>query len=353
MNYQIEGACKSVIGCVRSNNEDNYYFNSQYLSKDNTGDREVKKMYFNNKQQAIAAVFDGMGGESNGEVASFLGASTLGNYLKSKNIDTFSWQNYIERANNVICNEMSNIRMGTTIAGVYFNEENMEICNLGDSKIFGLINNKLIQLSVDHTDKKIKDKLQIEKIKSYKLTQHLGIKKTEMVLEPYIKKIDYSMFDSILVCSDGLTDMVSASEIENILNLDISVSNKVDKLISIALNNGGYDNITIMIFKIKNKKSIKYPIIILSIVLLIIILSIIMINKKSFKIIIDNCDNTMLIDQTCQFKYRGDFNIQINNDNIIYQDGTLIAKKVGISTLSILSEDGSILYEKIVKVFPK
>ena len=248
---------------------------------------------------------------------------------------------------------MSNIRMGTTIAGVCFSNDNMEICNLGDSKIFGLKNNKLIQLSIDHTDKKLKDKLQIEKIKSYKLTQHLGIKETEMVLEPYIKKFNYSMFDSILVCSDGLTDMVSASEIENILNLNISVSNKIDKLISLALDNGGLDNITIMIFEVKHKKNIKYSIIILLIILLIIILSIIMINKKSFKIIVDDCDNTMLIDETCQFKYQGGSNVQINNDNIIYQNGTLIAKKVGISTLSILSKDGNILYEKTIKVFPK
>ena len=107
-----------------------------------------------------------------------------------------------------------------------------------------------------------------------------------------------------------------------------------------------------MAFEISHQKKIKKKVIILLSIIFISILSFILIHQKSFRIIQDDCKNIMIIGETCQFKYQGGYSIKINNDNINYQNGIITAKSEGISTLSILSKDGKILFEKIIKVFP-
>ena len=63
MKYIINGACKSVIGNVRENNEDNYYFDFKTLKEDNEGNNKIKITQFENTDNVVCSVFDGMGGE--------------------------------------------------------------------------------------------------------------------------------------------------------------------------------------------------------------------------------------------------------------------------------------------------
>lgn len=353
MTYKIKGACQSVIGNVRENNEDNYYFNYHYLPKDNQGDSKINTMDFYSSDNVTLAIFDGMGGESNGELASYLAANTLNKYLGTNEL--FRWNKYIKLANDTICqNTPKNFRMGSTVAGISFNEANVEICNLGDSKIFGLKNNKLFQLSQDHTDRELKDRLNVGDKKTYSLTQHLGIKEYEMTIVPYIKKIDYDLYDAYLICSDGLTDMVYNKDIETILNLNISPKEKVNKLITLALNNGGRDNTSVMLLELTKSNKREYQIYIYPIIVIVLLLIIIMliISNKTFKVIKDDYNGALTVGNSYEFKYRGNFNINIDNDNIEYKDNYIIAKNAGTSTITIVDKNNNVLYTKTIKIFP-
>ena len=355
MIYKISGACKSVIGNVRENNEDNYYFNFKNLKQDNTGEDKISTMKFESVDNVVLSVFDGMGGESNGERASYLAANTLNKYLKDNVNNLFSWNDYVKLANKNICDEIyNNVRMGTTLAGIRFTENFFDICNLGDSKIFGLKNNNLVQISQDHTDENIQKKLNIAGVKSYKLTQHLGIKENEMTIVPYIKKFNYETYDKIVICSDGLTDMVSNNEIKKILSLNIKPKDIVDKLISTALKNGGKDNTTVIVLDIKKKLKSSYKtfIITLVIVLISIVLFLKISSNTSFKIINDEYPGALSIGDSYKFKYSGGSILDISNDNIEYRDNMIIAKKEGTSTITITDKKGNVLYTKTIKIFP-
>ena len=356
MIYKISGACKSVIGNVRENNEDNYYFNFQTLKEDNTGSNKISTIEFENSDNVICAVFDGMGGESNGERASYLAAKSLSDYLNNNVSKDFSWIDYINNANNQICSEIhNNIRMGTTLAAVRFTTNFFDICNLGDSKIFGLKGKKIVQLSYDHTDKKLQEKLHVEGVKSYKLTQHLGIKENEMSLKPYIKDFEYGTFDKILICSDGLTDMVSTEKIKEILNLNIPSKNIISKLIDSALSNGGKDNITVIVLEIKAKKENKYKkfLFLLGIILIALLIFILKIHFSSFRIIKDGYSGGITVGDSYEFVYKGNYIVEINNENAVYEDNKIIAKNEGTCTIKIVNKKGEVLYNKTIKIFPK
>ena len=158
MKYKIEGCCKSVVGNVRKNNEDNYFFNYKNLKEENEGSK-LQTMSFDNTDTVVASVFDGMGGEEKGERASFLASSTLKEYIENNTNKAFVFNDYIELANDKIVSEMTKgISMGTTVAAVLFSEKEINICNLGDSRIYGYKNGKLKQLSVDHTEENIQKK---------------------------------------------------------------------------------------------------------------------------------------------------------------------------------------------------
>ena len=251
MPYYISAACTSNIGNERDNNEDNFYFDGDFLEENNTGINEIKKLDFTNEENKIFAIFDGMGGQANGERASFLAASTLKEYINTHK--TMKWDKYAKIANEKICNEMNNKRrMGSTMAAIEFNKEKIVVSNLGDSRIYTLSDLSFGQQSVDHTEEKLGERIKGNTGKS-RLTQYLGIKEEEMIIQPEIRKIDYEDIEKILICSDGITDMINDDEIEKILanNEDSSVC--VELLLDKALNNGGIDNTTLMVFSISKK----------------------------------------------------------------------------------------------------
>ena len=139
--------------------------------------------------------------------------------------------------------------MGTTVASIIFLDNKISICNLGDSRIYGFKNGELKQLSSDHTTAELNKKLGLNT--PVKLTQYLGIDEKELKLIPTIKDLDYSNFEKILLCTDGLTNMLTDEEISNIIAENNNTSKIVDKLINESLKKGGNDNITVMLFKIK------------------------------------------------------------------------------------------------------
>ena len=84
------------------------------------------------------------------------------------------------------------------------------------------------------------------------LTQHLGIDPEDMLIEPYIAKGDLRKGDVYLLCSDGLTDMLTNVEISCIMDSAASVDECASRLVDAALEKGGRDNVTVIVCKIDN-----------------------------------------------------------------------------------------------------
>ena len=253
MIYKITGSCVSNVGNVRDNNEDNLFFDGIFLEEQNNGTDEILNTSFSNTDNKTFAIFDGMGGHAKGERASFISASTLKEY--SEKHKKISWNGFAKKANEKVCRDMSKEknRMGSTMAAVQFYEDSINISNLGDSRIYILTNNKLEQVSYDHTEANLSKNIISSNGQKSRLTQYIGIKEDEMIIQPYNKKIEYEGIEKLLICSDGITDMIDEKDIEKILNkYDANKSTK--KLLDTALKNGGEDNTTVMVFEIKKEK---------------------------------------------------------------------------------------------------
>lgn len=276
-NLFISCFARSNVGRKRTNNEDNFYLSG--VTVDSANDITAN---FPLSQRLATAVFDGMGGEAAGEVASQIAASIFGKKseeLINAGFSDKAINSTISLINNYVCNDMQKQgrRMGCTYVSLGFVDSMINIANVGDSRAYLLRDNKLICVSKDHTvaqsmvDAGIVSYEDSQKIKEkHKLTQHMGIFPEEMILEPYINSFEAHSDDVILLCSDGLTDMLSDSEIKAVLQLYETPENTANILVEKALENGGKDNVTVIVAKIENyaskavsdkPKSMKLPII--------------------------------------------------------------------------------------------
>lgn len=257
MQYCIDAACCCSTGCKRRNNEDNFYFNGHILPQENNGLEKIITAQIEVMEKSVSfGVFDGMGGEEDGQVASYIAADIF----KDKCTETYKYrslpegflENAVTHMNNAVCQEaeLRHCHMGTTAAILSFWKDEVYACNVGDSKIFRLHQDELLQISEDHTDAKFLAECGIHNRRP-QLSQYIGISPDEMVIEPHIVKCELCLEDRYLICSDGLTDMVSAAEINSIMKKSSSAKDCAERLIESALGHGGKDNITVIVVKIK------------------------------------------------------------------------------------------------------
>lgn len=252
MGRLIEAACGCSTGKVRSNNEDNFYFAGQCLDTEHDGLKETLRMETPVGAGVLLSVFDGMGGENFGEVASFAAAHRLRQMMqeKKKPADLFgSPRKYLEKVagslNDAVvaaARELRTSRMGTTMAGLYLCRYGAYGVNIGDSRIYRLHDGVLTQLSVDHVERSTRKKAP--------LTQHLGIDPEEMTIEPWIVKTKPRKGDMYLLCSDGLTDLLADEEIACVMDAAENTPLCAERLIRLALERGGRDNITVIVCKV-------------------------------------------------------------------------------------------------------
>ena len=249
---KISAACLCNVGKVRSNNEDNLYFNDLVLSEQNDGMKDAA-VYDNLLIRPVFfGVFDGMGGAMNGETASFLAAYSLKQAI-SAGLKPKELNDYLLKANDIICEtgtQRGISMMGSTAVILALTRRKVFLANIGDSKAFLLRNKVLKQISVDHTDASFLSQYSSRKRKP-SLTQHLGIEPYEMVIEPFNLTFNLCQGDKYLLCSDGLTDMLSESQIQQIISEEEPTVTSVYKLIDSALDAGGKDNITVVLCSIK------------------------------------------------------------------------------------------------------
>jgi len=245
-------------GRIRKENEDNYDLNGRMTS---TGDLKKGSAFVQSMSEPFhLAVCDGMGGESYGELASGIAVETIAahasNVYESGEDFSFAIANCLEDANSRICAEINakGKRMGTTLASIYAVKGKVYCVNIGDTRVYHYSKGLLEQISFDHTHAQtIVDAGEVSQDNigqipdAKRLTRHLGVFPEEGNLSPNISVVDdVDDGDVILLCSDGLTDMLDDGEITAILSTAESSQAAASKLIRRALENGGKDNVTVI-----------------------------------------------------------------------------------------------------------
>ena len=235
---KYEGIAITDPGIVRKDNEDLYYINFD------TG---------------TFAVCDGMGGAEAGEVASRIAIETI-----IENDVGSICSNLKEtaiKASTRIDNERRRIgadAMGTTVALVSIKNDSMAALNVGDSRIYRLRDGSLEQLSEDHTlvyqvylnGGLTKEELRTHQ-RSNELYQYLGMKESPSEIEPFIRRdIRLRSDDIFMLCTDGITDYISESRLQDILARKYDLKTSAHRLVEEALWAGGKDNITVILIKI-------------------------------------------------------------------------------------------------------
>jgi serine/threonine protein phosphatase PrpC len=212
----------------------------------------------------LFVVCDGMGGHNAGDVASELGVNTLKDFLNESYISNpfEALEKAILYANKVIYNQaLGNdylLGMGTTIVAALIRDDRVYYGHAGDSRLYLHRNHVLDQMTEDHSA--IQHLLKSGYItlqeakdhpKRHEITRALGL---SLVFEPDIspRAIIPQNDHIMMICTDGLTNMVGHEEIAKILDNPYSLNDKANKLVSRANRNGGQDNISVMLIRFHN-----------------------------------------------------------------------------------------------------
>lgn len=233
------------IGKIRENNEDVFYTDS------------VNDVYI---------IADGMGGHNAGEVASaksieFIKESLNGFALKEIKDNPEEAEKILNRVLSetnlrilaLADNNPDYKGMGCTIVMAIILNNNIYKIHVGDSRCYICRNDDIIQLGDDHSYVAAAVKMgyltKEEARKSpdkNKITMAMG---TAKGIEPDYRKCELQYNDTILLCSDGLWDMISDNDILKIINSGKSAEDISNDLISEANNAGGPDNISVIVYK--------------------------------------------------------------------------------------------------------
>ena len=200
---------------------------------------------------------DGMGGHQGGSVAAQLAVTQMGEALD--NIEAGEIVSSIERVNQAIYktsqSDAALSGMGTTLCCLYLHEDEATLAHVGDSRIYRLRGKELEQLTEDHSlvsELKSMGALNDQDTETFPykhiLTRALG---TNPIVEVSHQKIPLKVGDLFLLCSDGLTNFVSDTEILDILSKEALLERGAFCLIDLAKKHGGGDNITVLLVRIE------------------------------------------------------------------------------------------------------
>ncbi len=236
---------KTDIGLIRSTNEDTFTL--------------IKK----DENNFLAFVCDGMGGHLGGAFASNKTIEMLNDAFNKidsnnppKNIGVWLFET-LQNANSLIYQKAmtdENLKgMGTTVSGVVMINKEIYYAHIGDSRIYLYNENSIEQITTDHTyvntlllNGLITYKQALKHPKRHVLTNALGIKKNVSV---DIGSIRLKEKDSLLICTDGLHNLIDGKKLLKLLNEDVDTETKVNNLLDKALSLGGNDNITLIVLE--------------------------------------------------------------------------------------------------------
>jgi len=234
---------KTDKGMVRHHNEDN------------------GGIFYNKSGNCLAVVADGMGGHQAGEVASRIAVTKLQEFWSNVN-EVFTaesaekwFRENVSLVNKEIYDHSRTHKecegMGTTLVAAICTDAFATIVNIGDSRCYLLNESGFNQLTEDHT--LVNELIKAGQISPEAAEFHprknliLNAMGTESSIEMDISTITFEEGNKLLLCSDGLSNKVSNSEMSTILENDTDLDEKVDALIQLANDNGGEDNISLAI----------------------------------------------------------------------------------------------------------
>jgi len=237
MNLSFRTIARSELGLVRDGNEDAALISPR-----------------------LVAVADGMGGHAGGEVASKIAITTvkeLSDVLRNPELDDESREDLLLNISFSIDHEISEAAladpalqgMGTTLTALHLNGESVELLHVGDSRCYQWQGKKLVQLSYDHTvmqELLDQGRLTPEEVINHPqrslLTQALI---GDSGIDPILLIFNAKVGDQFLLCSDGLSSVLSDHEIANIIKKS-EPDEVVDQLLAAVSEKGAPDNVTIL-----------------------------------------------------------------------------------------------------------
>jgi serine/threonine protein phosphatase PrpC len=249
-------AGKTDVGQVRQNNEDNFFVAPDY---------------------GVLLVADGMGGHASGEVASKMAVDVVrgyfdetkdgrrlqvGEYDGEFSEETNRIGSAVRLANQAIyeASQSSPLMhgMGTTVAAVLINDRRLSIAHVGDSRVYLVRSGGIEQITDDHSlvseqvkrDLISKEQARESEMKNI-LTRALGVG-AEVDVE--LDELSLLPGDALVLCSDGLSNMVDETQILSTVTAIEDPALACERLINMANNNGGKDNITVVVARIAKKK---------------------------------------------------------------------------------------------------
>lgn len=249
---KIRYAAKTDVGMKRTHNED--YFS---LVED----------------EQLFIVADGMGGHASGEVASKMAAETISEFYQRTKDEEATWPfkmdrnlSYIE--NRLVCSlKLANLRifetscrdirykgMGTTIVASLVCGDKVYCGHVGDSRLYRVRGDEVVGLTKDHSlledYKEAKPDMTEEEERNFPhknvITRALGMRET---VEVDIKGHQIESGDTFVLCSDGLSGMITDEQIHSIVSSAKSLERAVAELVDAANRAGGTDNITVLLLQ--------------------------------------------------------------------------------------------------------
>ena len=203
---------------------------------------------------ALLVIADGMGGHAAGEVAAELAVESFEGYRPGGPDISAELLNQIEEAQKSImerADALPSLRgMGTTLTAMFLTGRSAFWAHVGDTRIYHLHKGSLIRITEDHTMAGMllkKGEMTREQARLHPygnvLTRCVGCEQHE----PDSGAFGLTDGDYVLLSSDGLHDLISDEQIAAFLSADITLTEKLDRMISACLHAGGRDNITAVI----------------------------------------------------------------------------------------------------------
>ena len=238
----------SDMGCIRTNNEDMILFNGG-LYRDETYEQKFELIP---QARFTAFVADGMGGHEGGEFASELAIQAFDRFITDLPSDlshealSGEIKNWVNETHALITNKGVELPqyegMGTTFVGMFSYEESIYMVNIGDSRLYRYRGGILKQLSSDHSMRELTGDMTTPSNVIYN-SLGAGTSAFADFTELTGQLLDEDLF---LICSDGLSDMLTDDQIEEVLHQEPTAIN----LIEAAKAAGGRDNVSVVLLRV-------------------------------------------------------------------------------------------------------
>ncbi len=214
--------------------------------------------YFVDEASGVFAVADGMGGHRAGEVASRLAVEEIGRFVAHlrDEVSLHDLEEAFQIANRAVylqsLDDPNCHQMGTTLVVAVLREDRLLVGHVGDSRAYILSESSLTRLTNDHSLVfRLIQERRITEVEAKNhpgrgvVTRALGM---DIVLEVDLQELPYAG-ETLLLCSDGLTDMLRDEDIRAILVKTVHPQEACEMLVEAANNAGGVDNVTVLVVR--------------------------------------------------------------------------------------------------------